>query len=81
MNEKEKAIAGINAIIDRENPPELNLYIVMLEHLAKEGLIDVFDVYDAITELRREMGLEEIAYEDKEPVQAKDNKGDQEKGP
>lgn len=70
MNEKEKAIAGINAIID----------IVMLEHLAKEELIDVFDVYDAITELRKEMVLEEIAYEDKEPVQAKDNKGDKEKG-
>ena len=79
MNEKQETIKRINAVLMKDNPKELNLYILMLEHLAKEGLLDVFDVYDAITALRKEMGMEDIAYEAKEPVQAEDNKGDEEK--
>ena len=78
MNEKQETIERINAVLRKDNPKELNLYILMLEHLVKEGLLDVFDAYDAITALREEMGMEDIAYEAKEPVQAEDNKGDEE---
>ena len=73
MNERQETIERINAVLMKDNPKDLNLYIFMLEHLAKEGLLDVFDVYDAITALRKEMGMEDIAYEAKEPVQAEDN--------
>lgn len=79
MNGKQETIERINAVLMKDNPKELNLYILMLEHLAKEGLLDVFDVYDVITALRKEMGMEDIAYEAKEPIQTEDNKGDEEK--
>lgn len=79
MNGKQETIERINAVLMKDNPKELNLYILMLEHLAKEGLLNAFDVYDVITALRKEMGMEDIAFEAKEPVQTEDNKSDEEK--
>lgn len=46
MNVKQETVERINEVLMKDNPKELNLYILMLEHLAKEGLLDVFDVYD-----------------------------------
>ena len=79
MNERQETIGRTNAVLMKDNPKDPNLYILMLEHPAKDGLMDIFDVYDAITALRKTMGMEDIAYEVKEPVQAKDNKGGEEK--
>ena len=51
MNEEEEEEETINKLksffID-DYPPELNPYIVMLEHLVKEWLLNLFDMHDAI---------------------------------
>ena len=56
------------AVIDRNQPYEYNIAIYILQELCAEGIIDIFDLSEALIKLRKQYNLPVINIYDKKQL-------------